>query len=221
MEQLEGMETLASLISQGEHVRQDFKFRIDDQGKIARTLCAFANTEGGRLLIGVKDNRKIAGCNPEEEFHMIEGAATLFCQPSVYFKHKIWKEDFKLVLEISVDKSIVGPHKSKDEKGFWKSYVRVKDHTMVAGKILEGVWKEKKKNHSRPEKFTEVETAFLRLISEQGPISLSKMYKLSGLSYRNTDRLLVLFISWGIVTYVHDNNTLLFQSAEETNHSNS
>ncbi len=52
------MPSLNELIAQGEHVQQDFKFRIDDQRKIARTLCAFANTKGGRLLIGVKDNRK-------------------------------------------------------------------------------------------------------------------------------------------------------------------
>ena len=28
--------------------------------KIAKSLSAFANTEGGRLLVGVKDNGKIA-----------------------------------------------------------------------------------------------------------------------------------------------------------------
>ena len=42
------MSTLADLISEGEHVNQDFKFRIDEQKKIARTLCSFANTSGGR-----------------------------------------------------------------------------------------------------------------------------------------------------------------------------
>ena len=92
------MSTLADLISEGEHVNQDFKFRIDDQKKIARTLCAFANTCGGRLLIGIKDNRKIVGCHPEEEFHMIEGASKIFCQPEVPFRSKIWQEDFRLIL---------------------------------------------------------------------------------------------------------------------------
>ena len=136
------MSTLQELIAQGEHVQQDFKFRIDDQKKIARTLCAFANTKGGRLLIGVKDNRKIAGCNPEEEFHMIEGAAQLFCQPEVTFTSKVWQEDFRLVLEINVDPSELKPHKAKDDEGRWKSYVRIEDHTTAANKILKNVWKE-------------------------------------------------------------------------------
>jgi predicted HTH transcriptional regulator len=77
--------TLTQLIKLGENQQQDFKHTIEDQKKIARTLVAFANTEGGRLLIGVKDNGKVAGVNPEEEYHMIEGAAKLFCKPEIKF----------------------------------------------------------------------------------------------------------------------------------------
>ena len=66
---------LEKLISEGEHVHQDFKFAISDARKIAKSLSAFANTEGGRLLVGVKDNGKIAGVRSEEELYMIEAAA--------------------------------------------------------------------------------------------------------------------------------------------------
>ena len=62
---------LEKLISEGEHVHQDFKFAISDARKIAKSLSAFANTEGGRLLVGVKDNGKIAGVRSEEELYMI------------------------------------------------------------------------------------------------------------------------------------------------------
>ena len=58
------------LISEGEHVHQDFKFEISDARKIAKSISAFANTEGGRLLVGVKDNGKIAGVRSEEEIYM-------------------------------------------------------------------------------------------------------------------------------------------------------
>jgi predicted HTH transcriptional regulator len=44
------------LIQEGEHQRQDFKYCINDSKKIAKSLVAFANTDGGRLLIGIKDN---------------------------------------------------------------------------------------------------------------------------------------------------------------------
>jgi predicted HTH transcriptional regulator len=58
---------LRKLISEGEGQKLDFKYCISDSKKIARTLSAFANTDGGKLLIGVRDNRSIAGVRSDEE----------------------------------------------------------------------------------------------------------------------------------------------------------
>ena len=50
---------LQRLISEGEHQQQDFKYRVSDARKLARSVSAFANTDGGRLLIGVRDDGHI------------------------------------------------------------------------------------------------------------------------------------------------------------------
>jgi len=55
------------MIREGEHVSQDFKYFLSDTRKIARTLAAFANSKGGRLLVGVKDNGNIVGLKHQEE----------------------------------------------------------------------------------------------------------------------------------------------------------
>ena len=81
MKLLTDTDYIHALIAEGEHQQQDFKFEISDARKIAKTLSAFANTDGGRLLIGVKDNGKIAGVRSEEEKYMIEAAAQLYCVP--------------------------------------------------------------------------------------------------------------------------------------------
>jgi predicted HTH transcriptional regulator len=47
---------LRKLIEEGENQKLDFKFCVSDSRKIARTLTAFSNSDGGRLLIGVRDN---------------------------------------------------------------------------------------------------------------------------------------------------------------------
>jgi len=47
---------LRKLIAEGENQHLDFKYCVSDSRKIARTLSAFANSDGGRLLIGVRDN---------------------------------------------------------------------------------------------------------------------------------------------------------------------
>ena len=96
------MSYVLQMIAEGEHQKQDFKMRIEDAGKIARTLCAFANTDGGRLLIGVKDNGSIAGVRADEEFHMIQAAAEMQCKPPIAFDVQIWKAEMKTILEVQI-----------------------------------------------------------------------------------------------------------------------
>lgn len=194
------METLKSIIRQGEHQQLDFKFRIDDVKKIARTLVAFANTDGGRLLIGVKDNGKITGVFPEEEIHMIEAAAEMHCKPALQFTSRVWQEDMKLVLEITIQPSAQKPVLAKDEDGNWKVYVRRKDHTLLANKILMQVWKyENKLDFSKPEKMGDEELTILSVIANNDGITLSKLYRSIEQKKSTIDRLVALFICWKLI----------------------
>ncbi len=205
------MQTLIDLIAQGEHIQQDFKFRIDDQRKIARTLCAFANTEGGRLLIGVKDNRKIAGCNPQEEMYMVEGAASMFCKPEVKYSYKVWQEDMHLVLQVDIKPSENKKHKAIDEKDKWKFYTRINDKTVAVNKILAGVWFEKKNQHPKPEKFDQDELSLIRIIRDENLITLSKLYRKSKLPLQRVDRLLILLICWNLVEMVVNDDGIYYK----------
>ena len=118
---------LQNLIKEGEHIHQDFKFEISDARKIAKSLSAFANTEGGRLLIGVKDNGKIAGIRSEEEIYMIETAATMYCSPAVNFESRLFRVEGKTVLEVYVTEVEQKPVYAIDENKKAWAYVRVAD----------------------------------------------------------------------------------------------
>lgn len=193
------METLSSIIQQGEHQQLDFKFQISDSKKIARTLCAFANTDGGRLLIGVKDNGKVAGVNPEEELHMIEAAAEMYCSPPLTFSKRVWKEDMKLVLEIQVEQAEQLPVMARDEENRWRAYVRRKDHTLLANKILLQIWKFNQSETMQPAKMGDEETQLLKLIATEGEVTLSKIYRISKLPKGKIDRLIALFVYWELL----------------------
>ncbi len=193
------MDILKSYIREGEHQTQDFKFRVDDAKKIARTLAAFANTDGGRLLIGVKDNGKVVGVNPEEEFHVIQGAASLYCKPELALKTQIMQYEHKLVLEVVVDEVENKPVKALDDDGVWKTYVRREDHTLLASKILIGVWKKLRNKTSTPQTFDVNEQLILNTIKEAGEITLSKLYRETKLKKSYIDKLLILFITWDVV----------------------
>ena len=102
-------------IRQGESQTREFKFRVDSQRKIAKTLVAFANTDGGTIFIGVKDNGVVAGVRGEEELYMMEGAADLHTRPRVNFRAEAIEVDGKMVLAIHVPKSSTPPHEAHEE----------------------------------------------------------------------------------------------------------
>lgn len=115
MKTLTDTEYIHALIAEGEHQQQDFKFEISDARKIAKTLSAFANTDGGKLLIGVKDNGKIAGVRSDEEQYMIEAAAELYCSPEVNYIMQTYLVEGRSVLVVQIEESDRKPVYAKDE----------------------------------------------------------------------------------------------------------
>ena len=145
------------LISEGEHVHQDFKFEISDARKIAKSISAFANTEGGRLLVGVKDNGKIAGVRSEEEIYMIEAAAQRYCTPPVDLHTYIYKVEGKDVLEVVIDESPRKPVYALDAEERRWAYVRIKDENILASPIHLNIWQHNR--HEHPTRTTSTEPA--------------------------------------------------------------
>ena len=121
MKTLTDTEYIHALIAEGEHQQQDFKFEISDARKIAKTLSAFANTDGGKLLIGVKDNGKIAGVRSDEEQYMIEAAAGLYCSPEVNYTMQTYQVEGRSVLVVQIEESDRKPVYAKDETGIYRT----------------------------------------------------------------------------------------------------
>ncbi|MDR1408513.1 MAG: ATP-binding protein [Tannerella sp.] len=128
------------LIAQGEHQQLDFKFEVNDCKKIARTLSAFANTDGGRLLIGVKDNGHITGIQGDEEYYMIEAAANRHTTPCVSFSARRWDLNGKSVLEVYVAPGADKPYLAPDKDDRYRAYIRVADENKLADEVLLMSW---------------------------------------------------------------------------------
>lgn len=165
---------IVNLIETGEGEQLDFKFEVSDAVKIARSLAAFANTRGGKLLIGVKDNGDISGIGFEEELFMIKNAAK-HCVPEVSFYPNEWHIDGKKVLEIKIAKSTIAPHKAPDHNGKLKVYVRVHDQNKLANGIQMKIWQ--KLNTPRDIKFVYSDNAkkLLDILSMNNSLLLSQI----------------------------------------------
>jgi len=190
---------LRALITEGEHQQLDFKFEISDARKIARTLSAFSNTDGGRLLIGVKDNGRISGVRSDEEFYMAESAASLYCKPEVKFETSIHQLDGKNVLEIFIPRVANRPVYAQDQDGRWMAYVRVKDENILASIIQLEVWKEEHKVRGRLLEFTRSEE-FLLLYLEKAPgVTLAKIQRDTGFRRKELVSLMTKLVLFDVV----------------------
>jgi predicted HTH transcriptional regulator len=185
---------IQNLIAEGEHQQLDFKFEISDARRIARTLVAFANTDGGRLLIGVKDNGAIAGMRSDEEFYMVEAAAKMYCRPPVEFDVKEWTVTGKKVLEIIIKKSSQKPHFAAHKNGKWLVYIRVDDQNLLANRVLLKVWEKEKQPKGVFLKFTDTEKLLLDYLETHQSITVSKFVRLTGISRNKAEEILVKFI---------------------------
>jgi hypothetical protein len=193
---------LMDLIDEGEHQQLDFKYRVDSSQKIAKTLSAFANTDGGRLLIGVKDNGRIAGVDPEEEFYMIEGAAQVYCQPEVEFSAKVYRFEDRHVLEIEVPPSALSPHYAKDENNRWLAYIRQDDENFVVNRVILTYLKDKKPGSRKNLlNYGKEERLLFDFLAEHNEISLSKFAKLGGIPIHEAEKTLALFLKWELIDY--------------------
>lgn len=171
-------EYLRDLINQGEHQQQDFKFEISDARKIARSLSAFSNTEGGRLLVGVKDNGKIAGIRSEEEIYMIEAAAKLYCKPQIEFSVRNHTVDGKNILEINVPEGSRKPYCACDDTNHYKAYIRIKDENILATAVHIRVWQLTNAPKGTFIHYSSREQALLDYLNGHEQISLSRYCKL-------------------------------------------
>ncbi len=198
-------------ILEGEHQQLDFKFEISDSKKIARTLVAFANTEGGTLLIGVKDNGKLAGVRSDEEFYMVQAAATLYSKPEIFFESRRWVVSKKTILEIIVPKGEKCPYFAQAEPGKWQAYVRIKDENIVASGIHLKVWKIKTSNRGILIGYSGKIKKLMDYFRKKETISVTRFSKLAFLSRHDAENIIAHLVYFGILEMVYSEKHFVYR----------
>jgi predicted HTH transcriptional regulator len=201
---------IRQLISQGESQTLDFKFEINDASKIARSLVAFSNTDGGKLLIGVKDNGNIAGIHSEEEYYMMEAAAQLYCKPEVPFTFRRWDMEGKTILEVDIPKARNRPYFARTSEGKWLAYIRVKDQNLLANRVLLKVWEKEKSNKGTWIRYGESEKILLEYLQKHPHITLSKFSRIARITMKLAEEILVNMILPGILEMEFTEKTVFY-----------
>ncbi len=193
----------------------DFKYCISDPQKIARTLSAFSNTAGGKLLIGVRDNGSLAGVRSDEEYYMIDAAARLHCDPEVTIRTRNHTVNGKNILEVEVPKSNIIPVKARDEHGRWKAYFRQNDQNFMADRVILQVWRRSVKSRGLLLRFEETENLLLNHLRSEGRITVEEFRNLTGINARRAEKILSDFILCGLITYEASERGIFYRLSTE------
>ena len=183
----------------GEGETLDYKQEISSASKIAKTMVSFANHKGGVLLVGVRDNRSIAGIRSEDEKYMLELAASFYCKPEINLELEEHNIGGKIILECTIPEGDLKPYSAKGEDGKWWVHIRNKDKSLLASKIVVDVLKRQASNKGTFIKYGKNEEALLKYLEDNERITLQQFRKMVNISKWRASKILVNLISAGVI----------------------
>lgn len=202
----EGKEHIEELLIKGERQTIEFKQRLNKPEKIAKTICSLANTDGGNLMIGIRDNKTIMGVDVEQEKYILEEAIRFYCDPPVHLNLTeilVSKEEYPFqtvsVLLVEIPESVTKPHKAKDKRGDWHAYIRHKDQTLIAGDKTEKLLETEDIETTKKPKLSKNQQRLLSYLQRNSRITLKEYAKLVNISERRARRELLENLDIGII----------------------
>lgn len=204
---------LRKLIEEGEHDQQDFKYKIQEAAKLARSVSAFANTRGGRLLIGVRDDGHISGVKSEEEIFMMHAAAFKYCTPESAIRFDTLHVEGRSVVIATIPPAQRKPIKAIDEEGTPHAYVRIKDENIAASPVHLEMWQQEQRASNQME-YGETAQQMMRALAEYPGETLNRLVRLSQVNRRASITLLARFVRYGLAEMRLEDHQLHFYSVE-------
>jgi predicted HTH transcriptional regulator len=199
---------LLSLIREGEHQQQDFKYRVADACKLAKSVSAFANTDGGRLLIGVRDDGHLSGVRDEEEIFMMHQAAYKYCKPESSIKFDTYHAEGHTIVIATVPPSDKRPVYALDEEGNQRAYIRIADENILASPVHLALWRESQRPQGSMITYNDDIRHLLDIM--QGSLTLNQVVRLAKLPRYKVISLLARLIRFGVIRWEYTGQQFLF-----------
>lgn len=121
---------LRELINKGEGHHLEFKLEQENNDDFAKTFAAFANTDGGKILVGISDDGSISGINDIDSLmRRLDDIAINRCEPPITILQESLQVDENNVVIVSVPK---GPQRPYDVSG--RTYIRASNRIRMASR---------------------------------------------------------------------------------------
>jgi predicted HTH transcriptional regulator len=192
----EEVHELYKLVAEGEGQQLEFKHKIAHPEKVVREMIAFANSEGGTILVGVDDDGQLVGVKyPEEELLSLnEALEKSVRQKLVYHDSLVKLSEKRSVLRLDVPPSEKPPIYFCLNDKERESYVRVNDMSIKVSKEMNEIIRRKRQKKDIRFYFANHELALMKYLDTNPSITLYEFQKLSGLSRFAASRKLILLV---------------------------
>jgi len=178
---------LEQLVELGEGISLEFKRRVPQPERIAKEIVALANTNGGRIVLGVGDDGTIEGFEhiAEQQF-LLRQATEAHCTPPVeYETERVVVGDQRDVIVVTVPESRNKPHvlvTDSSANGQGPVYVRVEDRSVEATDETVERLREQQPGASVTFEFGDTESLLMRYLDDYGRITVPQLAQLADIS---------------------------------------
>lgn len=199
----ENIKDLKNIVKRGEGPFLEFKLKSNHPEKIIREVVAFANSNGGKLMIGISDDKEIKGLKYiDEDEYIITKNIEKYIYPLIdYSVEKINVEGDKGVLIYNIKPSPFKPHfvdlsGNPEER---KAYVRVEDKSIQASKEVREILKGQNKDKGYKFSFGKKEKALMEFIDKNGKITVKEYSEIANIKKKDASRTIVLMVLAGVL----------------------
>jgi len=194
---------IKKLVLEGETDSLEFKKKANFPEKIVKEIVAFANTRGGRLLIGVDDDSTVTGVkNYEEDIFSLNEAITNYCMPSIKYQLDVVKMNEKrAVLHYTIYESKDKPHfvKGENQRKNRKSYIRLADRSIQASPEMIEILKKRQHTKNIKVNFGEKERILMNYLGEHDKITLTTFSEIANIKSWVASKTLVWLVAANIL----------------------
>ena len=188
---------LEQLVDLGEGLSLEFKRRVPRPERIAKEIVALANTNGGRIVLGVDDDGTITGVDDaaEEEF-LLREATEAHCSPPVsYNTERVVVADRRDVIVVTIPESQTKPHfvvpAASGSNGTDPAYVRVEERSVEASDETVQSMRDQSPGGNVTFEFGETESLLMRYLDDYGRITVPELAQLADISAERASQTLL------------------------------
>jgi predicted HTH transcriptional regulator len=200
---------LKELVKKGEGDHVEFKLKTNHPEKIVRELVAFANSGGGKLFVGVGDDRTIKGLKDsfEDEYTLVKAIDT-YCFPKLDYRvERIPIDMDREVLVLTIPRSLDKPHYVVDQSGIKKAYVRVADKSIQASREMREIMRRGKFKRDIRFQYGDKEEKLMKLLDEKQTVTVDLFAAAAGIPRKMASNTLVMLVLANVLE-VHPHEVL-------------